>query len=514
MNPKSRTEYSARNTMVAAMSRLLAIFMGYITRVVFTHTLSENFVGVNGLFTDILNILSLTELGIGTAITYALYHPIANGDREKQKSLMRLYGKFYKWTAALVTILGLAVIPFFPVLIKNPPQVGHLTLIYLIYLSNTALSYLFVYKRALMDANQLTYIGTLYQTIFLLIQDVIQIVILLTTHNFYLFLLVLLVCTLGANLCISRKADQLYPFLKEKQVQPLKPVDKTEIKRNIRAMLMHKLGNVAVNNTDNLILSSFVGIVSVGLYSNYYLLIGSMRQVLEQMFQGITASVGNLGVTADKVRVKRIFEASFFIDQWMYGVAAICLYECLNPFVAISFGEQYVFPLPIVLILCLNFFITGMRKATLVFRDSLGLFWFDRYKSVAEAVINLVASICLVIPFGTFGVFLGTLISTLLTSAWVEPYVLYKHRLKCSVWPYFAHYILYCGVLGGIWALTDVLCTQLQGNIWLNLIGRTLIGLTVPNLLLLLIYHRKKEFRFLFQKAKLLLESKKEERKK
>jgi O-antigen/teichoic acid export membrane protein len=505
MNPKSRTEYSARNTMVAAISRLFAIFMGYLTRVVFTHTLSENYVGVNGLFTDILNILSLTELGIGTAITYALYRPIVTGDKEKQKSLMRLYGMFYRLTAVLVTVLGLAVIPFFGILIKNPPQVGHLTFIYLLYLANTVLSYLFVYKRALMDANQLTYMGTLYQTVFLLLQDVMQIVILVTTRNFYLFLLVLLLCTLGANLCISRKADRLYPFLREKQVQPLAQQDKKEISRNVRAMLMHKLGNVAVNNTDNLILSSFVGIVSVGIYSNYYLLIGSMRQVLDQIFQGITASVGNLGITARKEQVKRIFEAAFFIDQWMYGAAAICLYECLDPFVELSFGKQYVFPTDIVLILCLNFFITGLRRATLVFRDSLGLFWFDRYKSIAEAVINLGASICLVIPFGVFGVFLGTIISTLLTSTWVEPYVLYKHRLECSVLPYFLHYFLYCGVMSGVWLVTDLLCKQLSGNIWIILIGRIFISLSVPNLLLLLVYHRKWEFRFLCEKTMTLI---------
>jgi O-antigen/teichoic acid export membrane protein len=509
MNPNSRTEYSARNTMVAAISKLLAILMGYFTRVVFTHTLSESYVGVNGLFSDILSILSLTELGIGTAITYALYHPIASGDQEKQKSLMRLYGRFYRLTAGLITVLGLAVIPFLGVIMKHPPQVGHLTLIYLMYLSNTVLSYLFVYKRSLMDAHQLTYIGTIYQTAFILFQDVIQIIILLTTGNFYLFLLISVACTVGSNFSLSKKAERMYPYLKEKQVNPLKPQDKQEIKRNIKAMLMHRLGDVAVNNTDNIILSSFVGIVSVGLYSNYFLLIASVGQVLDQMFQGITASVGNLGVLAKKSSVKHIFEATFFIDQWMYGVGAICLYACLNPFVTISFGEQYVFPKSIVFILCLNFFITGLRRATLVFRDSLGLFWFDRYKSIAAALLNVAASICLVIPYGTLGVFLGTLISTVLTSAWVEPYVLYKHSLECSVLPYFLHYFLYCIVMGGAWYLTELLCGLIVGGVWSVLIGSALISLLVPNLLLLLVYHRKKEFRFLLQKGLVLIHTRK-----
>ena len=135
-------------------------------------------------------------------------------------------------------------------------------------------------------------------------------------------------------------------------------------------MLMHKLGNVVVNNTDNLLISSFVGVISVGIYSNYFLLIGSVRQVLDQIFQGITASVGNLGATEDEGRVKSIFETAFFIGNWLYGAAAICLYELLNPFVELAFGKQYLFDMPVVLILCINFYINGTRKAVLTFRGT------------------------------------------------------------------------------------------------------------------------------------------------
>ena len=171
------------------------------------------------------------------------------------------------------------------------------------------------------------------------------------------------------------RADKMYPYLKEKTKERLSEEERKDIFRNIKAMLMHKLGNVVVNNTDNLLISSFVGVISVGIYSNYFLLIGSVRQVLDQIFQGITASVGNLGATEDEGRVKSIFETAFFIGNWLYGAAAICLYELLNPFVELSFGKQYLFDMPIVLILCINFYINGTRRAVLTFRDSLGLFW-------------------------------------------------------------------------------------------------------------------------------------------
>jgi O-antigen/teichoic acid export membrane protein len=506
LKEKSRTEYSTINAIVSTCSRIAAILMGFAVRVVFTRTLSESYVGINGLFTDIIYVLSLSELGAGTAITYALYRPIAEGDIEKQKSLMQLYSRFYHVVALIVLGAGLLLVPFMDVLFRNRPEVDHLILIYLMYLGNSVLSYLFVYKRTLIDAHQQIYIGTLYHTVFLVLQDAVQIILLVTTRNFILFLGVYLVCTLGNNLCISRKADLLYPYLKEREIQALPKNERKHIFHNVKAMLMHKTGAVLVNNTDNLILSSLVGITSVALYSNYFLLIGSVRQVLDEIFQGITASVGNLGVTEDEARIKKIFEASFFTGQWMYGFAAICLYELLNPLVAVSFGENYVFPLSVVLILCINFWVTGMRKATLVFRDSMGLFWYDRYKAIAEAVINLAVSIILASRLGTVGVFLGTLISTVATSLWVEPYVLYHYRLHMPVWPYFRKYGIYTLATAGIWLLTDFICRMVGGEPWKELFLRLPICVLVPNLCMLALYGKTWEFQFLAGKAKKIMD--------
>lgn len=498
---KSRTEYSTRNTTVAMTARIIAILAGYITRVVFTHTLTQDYVGINGLFTDILNVLALSELGVGTAITYALYRPISEGDVEKQKSLMKMYRSFYHIVAALVLAAGLLVVPFLGVLIKDQPQVEHLLFIYLMYLFNSVMSYLLIYKRTLIDAHQQSYISVLYQTLFLILQYAAQIVVLYATGSFILYLSVLILCTIGGNLAISRKADRMYPYLKEKKVQKLSGGERQDIFQNIRAMLMHKIGNVLVNNTDNLLLSALVGSLSVGSYSNYFLVIGSVRQVLNQMFQGITASVGNLGVEESRDRIKKILEASFFIGQWMFGLAAICLFESLDPFVEFSFGAQYVFSWDITLILCLNFYLTGMRQATLVFRDSMGVFKYDRYKAIPEAVINLVVSLFLGRMLGTAGIFLGTMVSTVTTSLWVEPYVLYKHRLQTSSKPYFAKYALYASVTFALWWGEDLLCRLITGSPWMVCLLRLILCFAVTNLVYLILYHRTREFRLLVQKA-------------
>ncbi len=503
---RTRTEYSARNTTVALISRLSAIIMGYLLRVVFTHTLSESYVGVNGLFLDIIQVLSLSEMGVGTAITFALYKPIACNDIEKQKSLMRLFRKFYYAVAVVVAILGCALIPFLDLFIKDYESVEHLTLIYCLYLTNTICSYLLIYKKTLMDAHQLLYIGIFYQTMSWVIQDVLQIVVLVVRHDFILFLVINIATTVLCNLCISVHANRLYPYLKEKNAPKLAHLEQKKIFSDIRAMLMHKVGTVIVNNTDNLVLSAFVGIVSVGSYSNYYLLIGSVRQLLNQVYQGITASVGNLGAVQKNGHMKEVFEAVFFIGQWMYGFAVICLYEVINPFIEISFGKQYLFSDVVVFVLCVNFYMNGMRNASLTFRDSMGLFWYDRYKAIVEALLNLAVSLLLVQCLGTVGVFAGTLLSMALTSLWVEPYILYKHGFACPCTGYFARYFVYMAVAGAVWYLTDFICRSVLvlESMWQILFGRLLICLFVPNLVFLLVYGKTKEFRFLSGRLKSL----------
>ncbi|MCM1056196.1 MAG: lipopolysaccharide biosynthesis protein [Firmicutes bacterium] len=505
MTEKSRTEYSARNATVAMCSRILAMLAGFVARVVFTHTLSEEYVGINGLFTDILNVLALSELGVGTAITYALYKPISEGNIEKQKALMRMYRNFYRGVAGMVLTLGLLLVPFLGYLFRDQPRVEHLTLIYLLYLANSVLSYTFVYKRTLVDAHQLSYIGVLYQTMSWFAQSLLQIGVLLLTKNFMLYVSVMAVCTIANNLCISAKADRMYPYLQDKKAEKLPEEERKGIFRNIRAMLMHKTSTVIVNSTDNLLLSALVGIRSVGCYTNYFLIIGSIQQVLAQMFGGITASVGNLGVESSPGRVRKIFEASFFMGQWVYGMVAICLYQVLNPFVELFFGSQYVFPEYITLVLCLNFYITGMRQPTLIFRDSLGVFWYDRYKSLAEAVINLVVSWVLGKQLGTIGVFIGTTVSMVTTSLWVEPYMLYRHKLECSSGRYFLRYGIYAAVTFGVWFGLDVLCRQMTGSLFSVCAGRLVCCLLVTNLVYLLVYHRTKEFRLLKQKGLAIL---------
>lgn len=504
---KSRTQYSAYNISIGMVSRFASIIMGYVVRIIFTRVLSENYVGVNGLFTDILNVLALSEMGIETAVAYALYGPIARGDIETQKSIMKLYKWFYRFVAVFVLVAGLMVIPFMDVIIKNKPDIDNLIYIYILYLGNTVMSYLLVYKKTLLDAHQLKYIGTLANTTSWIIQDILQIIVLITTKNFVFYLYMNIIATLGANIYISKKTDKMYPYVKSRDIQPLDKGIKQDILKNVKAMMMHKIGNVAVNNTDNLLISSLVGITSVASYSNYYLLIGAIRNILYEAVDGITASVGNLAVTSDKNRVRKIFNVSIFASNWLFCLTAICMYELLNPFVKISFGEKYLFSMDVVFILCINLYITGAVRTCKVFLESLGLFWYDRYKSIAEAAINLIVSLILGYRFGVAGIFAGTFVSCVTTTLWVEPYVIFKYHFKEKVSKYFTTLAGYFLVTAFVWFTTHWIIVYTESlfgisSIVLIIFWRFIVILIAADLMLLAVYFKDENFRFAVRKLK------------
>ena len=476
------------------IAQIIALLMGFITRVIFTHTLSQGYVGINGLFTDILNLLSLTELGVGTAITYALYEPIASNDIKKQKIIMNVFRNLYRITACIVFILGISIIPFLNILMKNRPDVDHIVLIYMLYLMNSVISYLFVYKKTLIEAYQQSYITVLYHNGFIVLQDIIQIFVLLLTKNFILFLVVAILCTSIGNFCMSKTADHMFPFLKEKCTDRLNLRDRKEILGNIKAAFVRKLSYVVVANTDNLLISGFVGVISSGIYSNYFLLIGSIRQVVEQILNGAAASIGNFNKTESAEKTEEIYKMLFFISQWLFGFCAICLFELLNPFIEMVFGKHYLFAESIVFVLCLNFFLNGLRRPTAIFQESMGLFIYDQKKAVMEAIVNLVASILLVYKLGILGIFIGTFISTACVSLWYEPYIVYKHGFhkKCSkFFMMFLMNVLIVFITGGI---TYFISNFIQGGVFIVFLYRLLVCCIVPNLLFIAIYRHNSFF--------------------
>ncbi|WP_421381804.1 lipopolysaccharide biosynthesis protein [Bacillus salacetis] len=494
-----RIRSSLKNLTFALGGQVIGLLVSFFARIVFIQVLGAEYLGLNGLFTNILTILSLVELGIGPAMTFSLYKPLANNNIDKVKSLMWLYKKAYISIGILLLILGISFTPFLEVFIKTIPNIPHIHVIFLLFVINSAISYFYSYKRSLIISDQKRYIATLYRYSFFVVLNIVQITVLFITQNFILFLICQIIATLAENIAISRKANKLYPYLVDRNVQTVDKSTLKEITKNVRAMIAHKLGGVVVTATDSLIISKFVGLVGVGLYSNYQLIINALNIITTQIFSSITASVGNLGATETDDKKKSIFNVVFFVNFWIYSFISICLMVLVNPFIKLWIGDDFVLQTNIVLIIIINFFLTGMRQGVLTFREALGLYWYDRHKPIFEAIINFVGSLILVNYFGMIGVFIGTTISTITTCFWVEPYVLYKYGFNSSVLPFFKKYLIYTFVTFITCLITLEVANYFQGETILNFIIRIFISIVIPNLFFLLIFFKTDEFKYLYK---------------
>lgn len=466
-----RTKNSLKNLIYAFIGQFIGIIVSFIARIFFIKTLGKEYLGLNGLFTNILTMLSLFELGVGTAINFSLYKPLANKNKEKIKSLMNLYKKAYTIIGIVVFLVGITLIPFLPFFISEMPDIDNITIIYILFVLNTAISYFFSYKRSLLISDQKRYIATIYRYLFYIILNVLQIIILLITKNYYLYLILQIVCTLLENIFISTYANKEYSYLKDKEIASLDADDKQNIKKNIKAMLFHKIGGIAVSATDNVIISKYVGLIYVGIYSNYYLIINALNTIISQIFNSTIASIGNFAVTESKKKLKELFNNTFFINFILYSFTSLCLIIILNDFITLWLSDEYIFDKKIVYIIIASYYLTGMRKAVITFKEALGLYWQDRYKAIIEAIINLVISILLVKKIGIIGVFLGTIISTISTCFYIEPIVLYKYGLNTSSKEYFIKYFKYTI----IFLITSVLTCLLTNLVFTKYILLTLV---------------------------------------
>lgn len=496
----SRTKSSIKNFIWAIIGQGAGLIISFVARIVFVRTLGNEYLGLSGLFTNILTMLSLAELGIGNAIIYSLYKPLAEKDTKKSNMLMQFYQKVYTIVGIIILIVGTLIIPLLPFFIKEMPNIQNINLIYFLFLLNTSMSYFFSYKRNLIIADQNRYIATIYRYSFYFLLNVAQIIYLLITHNYIGYLILQIISTLLENIFISLKADKMYPYLKSKEKIKLDFETKNEILKNTKALMMHKIGGIIVNSTDNIILSKFVGIIEVGLYSNYYLIINALNTIFGQVFNSLTASVGNLFVDSEKEKQYSVFKNINFLTFWIYSFSSICLLNLFNPFISIWLGKNYLFSIDIVLILVINFYVTGMRKSVLTFKDADGLFYKDRYKPLIESLINLVVSIVLAKKLETLGVFIGTFASTVTTSLWVEPYVLYKYGFNKKLSKYFKDYLKYLGITIILALITYFVCSFINTNVYLAFVLKLLVSFLIPNVVIYLIFRKSDEYKFFDEK--------------
>lgn len=502
----NRTKAVLKNAIVGISGQLIAKLLGFISRTIFIQQLGIIYLGLNGLFSNILSILSLAELGIGSAIIFSLYKPLAEKNEVLIKSLMDFYAKVYKVIGLVIFGLGVSIIPFMDFFIKEKPDIPNLNLIYILFLTNTVLSYFFAHKRSIFSADQKNYINVIYDNIFNLIMVILQIIILLLTSNFILYLIIQIICVFLSNVFISLKANKMYPYINNRMKIKIPKPYFQEIKKNIYSMFMLKTGAVVVNGTDNLLISSYIGIATVGIYSNYIMIISILQSIITQIFTSITASVGNLVSLESKEKSLEVFNRVFYMNYLIYGFICINLFIFFNPFINLWIGNKYTFSKEVVFIIVLNVYLMGIRRSLWVFTNALGLFYNFRFIPFIEASVNLISSILLINMLGITGVFIGTTLSTLSTYFFFEPYVLYKRYFNTKLNNYFIKYFMYLfsTLFAGsvMYSVTYLVDLDTWLSIFIVFILSTIIILTT----FILFSFRTKEFKYFITLIKELTE--------
>lgn len=494
---KSRTEYSILNILTGLGGYVLNTILGLICRMVFTRTLSADYLGINGLFTNILTMLSLAELGIGSAIVYALYKPLANNEEDKVASLVKFYGDCYKVIGVVVASVGLILMPFLDVLITHQPMIKeNLHFIYALYLFNTASTYFFSYRSSLITAAQQNYIVTGVNYLITIIQSVIQMIWLFATHEYIGYLIIASIGTMIYNISISCIAKKKFPYIVNKNIKPIDKHEKSGLIKNVRALVIWKLSGLLVNSTDNIIITYFNGLTTVGLSSNYTLLSTTLNSLLTQIFNGITASVGNLNAKETVEKKMEMFNVINLANFWLFGWASIGIFVLSTDIVNLMFGPNYILNISIPFIIALNFYMVGIQNAVWTFSNTLGLFRQGRYLQIFTAAINLVCSIYLGKRLGLFGILFATAVARLLTGTWFDPFKLYKYGFKRSVLPYYKKRLSYLGLLFFVGILCYWITTLFSFSIIINIFLKFIICCIVPNLIFIFVFHNNKEFQY------------------
>lgn len=437
MQQTGRIANSSKNLIYGLLSQIITLVLNFVSRVIFIKFLGETYLGVNGLFTNVLSLLSLAEMGFGTAITYALYKPLADNDTKKTKALMDFFALTYKRIGIIVGVIGVTLLPFLRYLIKENSDIQNLYLIYILFLADSVASYFFAHKRSLLNADQKAYICSKYRFIFIFFRDVFQAFLIILFKRFIPYLAIKIIFTFLENLYINHITNKIYPFLKTSEKEKISEQDISTLKKDVGALILSKISHVALNSTDNIIISSFVSIKSVGILSNYTLISGSLTMFLSQVSSAIIGSLGNFIASEKQEKHIEIFRKIDFMYYIMYGFCFVCMVSLYNPFISIFFGGNLIFENSIVFIFCLNYLLEGFLQSFWNFRTTMGLFVQGKYRPVFAALINIVFSIILVQKIGVLGVLLGTTLSRVCVNLWYDPYIIFKYGLKRPSFKFF-----------------------------------------------------------------------------
>lgn len=491
-----------RNTKYAIFMKFTETIFAFLLRTIFVRTLSTVYLGINGVFSNILTVLCLMDLGVMSAISFTLYKPLVENDKLKINLLMNLFKKLYRNIGILICLIGFCLTPFLDFILTLPEDLPNIYIIYWLNIGNTAITYFLAYKRILLIADQKAYIDYRISLVFKITRFFALSIVLIVFHNFILYLALDILNTLLCNLVASIQVSKMYPFLKEKINCKLPKQEKDNLWKYMKAGVLNKVGQTVVTSTDNIIISTFISTVTVGLYSNYLLIISGVETCIFMLFSSITSSVGNLSASKDIgiKKTKEVFENLGVVNHIISTISCVGLVSLLNPFIKLWLGDKYLLSQNVVIICVINLYIQLNMNSISNFMGARGdMYYINRYRPLLEAIINLVASILLVkyTNLGIIGVFLGTTISFFFGRLWMDARTLYKYWFKEPFINYIRDYVFKFLITVAISIVSFFICDTIfsfTGNNAIIFIGLMVLTMLISSIALFCIYNRNPSF--------------------
>lgn len=498
-NEDSRQKNAMLASVFAILEQVISVGSVFVYRTFFLSVLTKEYLGIEGLFTNILQLFSLAELGIGTTILYRMYKPFAEKDVDGISAHVRFYKNVYHGIALITALIGACLFPFIESIVdaSDVPGDVNLKLVYALFVLQSVASYLFVYKQSIIQANQRSYLVSSFTTALTVVNVIIKIVVLMVTRKYELVLMVSIVTTILINWAFSLWITNEYKEVFKNKTKLSKEAQKDIIK-DTTGLMCHRVGFIVLTSTDNIVLSKMVSLAAVGIYTNYATITAGISMLLTKMLNSFTPTIGNFIVNYEKEAIEDLYKKLIFVNFWFTSFCTVCLYVLLNPFIEIWLRDtSYLLDVFTVMVICAQFYIKSSQTMNEAFINAAGLFTKDRIRPLIESGLNLVISIVLAKEIGIAGVFIGTCVSSLATCFWRQPYLLYKHVFKNRPTYLVVNQLLWvvltCIVCWG----AQIICANLPITI-LGFILRLLICGIGINVLYLVLWHRSMAFKYFF----------------
>ena len=491
-----RTKNAARNIVFDGTLEMVNMLFPFVIRSVMLHYLGTEYLGLNGLFKSLLTFLNLAELGVGSAMVFSMYKPIAEDDTPAICALLRLYRTLYRIIGLAIAAVGLILIPVLPKLIKGDlPADMNLYVLYLMNLGNTVVTYwLFAYRSSLLQAHQRRDVISKVSLAVRLTEYVIKILILIFSRYYYLYLAVQLLCQIAVNILSAVIAKRMYP--KYAPAGKL-PKEKTmDIFRRVRDLFTSKLSATVFDSADTLVISAFMGLSILAVYQNYYFIITALRMMLVVILNACMAGVGNKMVMESGEANYRDLERISLLFSWILGVSSSMLLCVYQPFMHVWMGEENMLEIGLVLCFVVYYYSMGANKLVNMFKDAAGIWRKDRWRPLIAALVNLTLNLLTVRWLGLYGVLLSSVVSIVFIQI---PWLF--HNLFQEVFPreFLGRYIkLFCRLSAVALiscAASWYACSLFKLDIWPALILNAIVSFAVPNLFYLAVYGRNPVFR-------------------